>query len=112
MLPDVTGALRALVRFVLIRSGESIESVLEGNFREILHAVVAERMEASSLPLKTTDRNTSTGFRPNFLALFATASKALSNAYSLKSTGSSSHPTFVTSRRHSHESKSVSETPF
>ena len=33
------------MRFVLIRSGESIESVLEGNFREILHAVVAERME-------------------------------------------------------------------
>lgn len=46
MLPDVTAELRALVRFVLIRSGESIESVLEGNFREILHAVVAERMEA------------------------------------------------------------------
>ncbi len=44
MLPDVTETLRSLVRFVLIRSGESIESVLEGNFREILHTVVAERM--------------------------------------------------------------------
>jgi hypothetical protein len=32
------------VRFVLISSGESIESVLEGNFREILHSVVRERL--------------------------------------------------------------------
>lgn len=37
-------AFRQLVRFVMIRSGESIESVLEGNFREILHSVVQERM--------------------------------------------------------------------
>ena len=36
--------LRAAVRFVLISSGESIESVLEGNFREILHSVVRERL--------------------------------------------------------------------
>ena len=34
--------LRDAVRFVLIKSGESIESVLEGNFREILHSVVQE----------------------------------------------------------------------
>ena len=32
--------LREAVRFVLISSGESIESVLEGNFREILHSVI------------------------------------------------------------------------
>ncbi len=36
--------LRGAVRFVLISSGESIESVLEGNFREILHSVVRERL--------------------------------------------------------------------
>ena len=36
--------LRDAVRFVLISSGESIESVLEGNFREILHSVVRERL--------------------------------------------------------------------
>lgn len=39
-------ALRESVRFVLISSGESIESVLEGNFREILHTVVRERLTA------------------------------------------------------------------
>ncbi|MCB1027436.1 MAG: AAA family ATPase, partial [Microthrixaceae bacterium] len=38
--------LRASVRFVLISSGESLESVLEGNFREILHNVVRERLKA------------------------------------------------------------------
>lgn len=37
--------LRSAVRFVLISSGESIESVLEGNFREILHSVVRERLK-------------------------------------------------------------------
>ena len=36
--------LREAVRFVLISSGESIRSVLEGNFREILHSVVRERL--------------------------------------------------------------------
>jgi putative ATP-dependent endonuclease of the OLD family len=36
--------LRTAVRFVLISSGESIESVLEGNFREILHSVVRDRL--------------------------------------------------------------------
>ena len=38
--------LRSAVRFVLISSGESIESVLEGNFREILHSVVRERLRS------------------------------------------------------------------
>ena len=37
-------ALRHAVRFVLISTGESIESVLEGNFREILHSVVREKL--------------------------------------------------------------------
>lgn len=37
-------ALRESVRFVLISSGESIESVLEGNFKEILHSVVRDRL--------------------------------------------------------------------
>ena len=37
--------LRESIRFVLISSGESISSVLEGNFREILHSVVQERLD-------------------------------------------------------------------
>jgi energy-coupling factor transporter ATP-binding protein EcfA2 len=37
--------LRSAMRFVLISSGESLESVLEGNFREILHNVVRERLQ-------------------------------------------------------------------
>jgi len=37
--------LRETVRFVMISSGESIQSVLEGNFREILHNVIQERMQ-------------------------------------------------------------------
>lgn len=40
----VLAKLREAVRFVHISSGESIESVLEGNFREILHSVVRERL--------------------------------------------------------------------
>ncbi len=43
-LDEALVALRDAVRFVLISSGESIESVLEGNFREILHSVVRERL--------------------------------------------------------------------
>jgi putative ATP-dependent endonuclease of OLD family len=41
---DAIAALRRAVRFVLISTGESIESVLEGNFREILHSVVRDRL--------------------------------------------------------------------
>ena len=44
LLAPVIDALRALVRFVMVSSGESIESVLEGNFREILHSVVKDRL--------------------------------------------------------------------
>jgi sugar/nucleoside kinase (ribokinase family) len=43
-LAEALAKLRDAVRFVLISSGESIESVLEGNFREILHSVVRERL--------------------------------------------------------------------
>lgn len=43
-LATAISCLREAVRFVLIRSGESIASVLEGNFREILHSVVRERL--------------------------------------------------------------------
>lgn len=46
LLEGAITALRESVRFVLISSGESIESVLEGNFREILHTVVRERLTA------------------------------------------------------------------
>lgn len=41
---EAIAALRSAVRFVLISSGESIQSVLEGNFREILHSVVRDRL--------------------------------------------------------------------
>ncbi len=44
LLDEALARLREAVRFVLISSGESIESVLEGNFREILHSVVRERL--------------------------------------------------------------------
>ncbi len=44
LLDEALDRLREAVRFVLISSGESIESVLEGNFREILHSVVRERL--------------------------------------------------------------------
>lgn len=45
LLKTAIDELRSAVRFVLISSGESIESVLEGNFREILHSVVRERLQ-------------------------------------------------------------------
>lgn len=41
---EAIAALRHAVRFVLISSGESIQSVLAGNFREILHSVVRDRL--------------------------------------------------------------------
>lgn len=44
LLRKAIDELRSSVRFVLISSGESIESVLEGNFREILHSVVRDRL--------------------------------------------------------------------
>lgn len=44
LLDHALACLRRAVRFVLISSGESLESVLEGNFREILHSVVRERL--------------------------------------------------------------------
>lgn len=43
-LNEIVQRLHGLVRFVMISSGESIASVLEGNFREILHTVVQEHM--------------------------------------------------------------------
>ena len=43
-LAEALTRLRSAVRFVLISSGESIESVLEGNFREILHSVMRDRL--------------------------------------------------------------------
>jgi hypothetical protein len=44
LLDAALARLREAVRFVLISSGESLESVLEGNFREILHSVIRERL--------------------------------------------------------------------
>jgi putative ATP-dependent endonuclease of OLD family len=46
LMDSAITALRDAVRFVLISSGESIESVLEGNFREILHTVVRQRLRS------------------------------------------------------------------
>ena len=44
-LSEIVEQLHGLVRFVMVSSGESIASVLEGNFREILHTVVQEHMD-------------------------------------------------------------------
>lgn len=44
MLALAVERLRAAVRFVLISSGESLQSVLEGNFREILQSVIREQL--------------------------------------------------------------------
>jgi putative ATP-dependent endonuclease of the OLD family len=44
VLPGVIAKLHSHVRFILVQSGESIESVLEGSFREILHSVVQQNM--------------------------------------------------------------------
>jgi putative ATP-dependent endonuclease of the OLD family len=44
LLDPVIEQFRSLIRFVMVKSGESIESVLEGNFREILHTVVREQL--------------------------------------------------------------------
>jgi putative ATP-dependent endonuclease of OLD family len=46
LLPLALDRIREAVRFVMISSGESIESILEGNFREILHSVVRERLRS------------------------------------------------------------------
>ncbi|MGH8904308.1 MAG: ATP-dependent nuclease [Egibacteraceae bacterium] len=42
---DLLDGLRQMIRFVLISSGESLRSVLEGNFRQILHTVIREQLE-------------------------------------------------------------------
>lgn len=60
--------LRDTVRFVLISSGESIESVLEGNFREILHSVVRERLSAEFADAERSRDQYVTGLQESLLA--------------------------------------------
>jgi hypothetical protein len=60
--------LREAVRFVLVSSGESIESVLEGNFREILHSVVRERLAAEFSDADRSRQEYVTGLQERLLA--------------------------------------------
>lgn len=60
--------LREAVRFVLISSGESIESVLEGNFREILHSVVRERLGSAFADAERSRDEYVTGLQESLLA--------------------------------------------
>ncbi len=43
-LEKAIGQFRKCLRFIMIESGESLESVLQGKFREILHTVIREHL--------------------------------------------------------------------
>lgn len=60
--------LRSAVRFVLISSGESIASVLEGNFREILHSVVRERLQTEFSAADQSRQDYVSGLQEHLLA--------------------------------------------
>jgi 5S rRNA maturation endonuclease (ribonuclease M5) len=60
--------LRDAVRFVLISSGESIASVLEGNFREILHSVVRERLSREFSEAERSRQEYMSGLQESLLA--------------------------------------------
>ncbi len=62
------GELGRAVRFVLIRSGESLESVLEGNFREILHSVIRERLHDDFAQAEQSREDYIDGLRGDLLA--------------------------------------------
>lgn len=64
---EAIAELRSAVRFVLISSGESIESVLEGNFREILHSVVRERLQSEFNTAEDSRRSYVTGLEESLL---------------------------------------------
>lgn len=67
-LEEALDRLRDAIRFVLISSGESIESVLEGNFREILHSVVRERLETAFAEAEGSRQRYITGLQESLLA--------------------------------------------
>ncbi len=67
-LDDALAKLRDAIRFVLISSGESIESVLEGNFREILHSVVRERLSSAFAEAEGSRQQYITGIQESLLA--------------------------------------------
>lgn len=43
---DLYSQFRSVIRFVLVRSGESLESLLQGRFRDILHLVIRDHLSA------------------------------------------------------------------
>jgi len=59
--------LRSTVGFVLISSGESLESVLEGNFRAILHGVIRDRLSVDFEQAEQSRRDYITGLQDNLL---------------------------------------------
>ncbi len=68
LLADAVARLRDAVRFVLISSGESLQSVLEGNFREILHSVIRERLEGDFHRAEQSRTDYIEGLQNNLLA--------------------------------------------
>lgn len=65
---EAISELRAAVRFVLISSGESLESVLEGNFREILHHVVRDRLKTEFETAERSRQDYVSGLQESLLA--------------------------------------------
>jgi putative ATP-dependent endonuclease of the OLD family len=65
---EALDSLRRTVEFVLISSGESIESVLAGNFRAILHNVVRERLAAEFESAETSRLSYISGLEESLLA--------------------------------------------
>ena len=68
LLTAALDRLRDAVRFVLVRSGESLESVLEGNFREILHSVIRERLDEDFQKAEQSRQDYIDGLRNSVLA--------------------------------------------
>lgn len=60
-------ALRSSVRFVLISTGESIQSMLEGNFREILHSVVQDQLQDEFASAEQSRRDYVEGLKESLL---------------------------------------------
>mgnify|MGYP001202324615 CR=1 FL=1 len=50
---DLYAQFRKVVRFVLVRSGESLESLLQGRFRDILQLVIQDHLRAEVLRAET-----------------------------------------------------------
>lgn len=63
----VIDKLRSTVGFVLISSGESLESVLEGNFRAILHSVIRDRLSEDFERAEQSRQDYITGLQDNLL---------------------------------------------